>query len=50
MDANEYYRKNTQEYADGFIAKSSMKGTLLSILSGEKKSGEEPIIAGTFAS
>jgi two-component system response regulator DegU len=37
MDANEFYRKNAREYADGFIAKSSMKDALKSILSGNKE-------------
>jgi DNA-binding NarL/FixJ family response regulator len=37
MDPSEFYRKNTQDYADGFIAKSSMKNALLSVLSSEQQ-------------
>jgi two-component system, NarL family, response regulator DegU len=40
-DINEYYKKNTQEIADGFIIKSSMKNELVSILSGEHRSMEK---------
>ena len=38
MDPSEFYQKNTQEFADGFIAKSSMKNALLSVLSSEQQS------------
>jgi hypothetical protein len=37
MDPSEFYRRNTQDVADGFIAKTSMKRALLSILSSEQK-------------
>jgi two-component system response regulator NreC len=37
MDADEFYRRNNRECADGFIAKSSMKDALLSVLSNEKQ-------------
>jgi DNA-binding NarL/FixJ family response regulator len=37
MDPGEFYKKNTQEFADGFIAKSSMKNALLSVLSNEQQ-------------
>lgn len=37
MDPSEFYRRNTQDFADGFIAKTSMKRALLSILSSEQK-------------
>jgi DNA-binding NarL/FixJ family response regulator len=36
MDPSEFYRKNTEVFADGFIAKSSMKNALLSMLSNEQ--------------
>lgn len=38
MDPSEFYRRNTQSFADGFIAKSSMKNALLSVLSSEQQS------------
>jgi DNA-binding NarL/FixJ family response regulator len=38
MDPSEFYKKNTQEFADGFIAKSSMKSALLSVLTSEQQS------------
>jgi DNA-binding NarL/FixJ family response regulator len=37
MDPSEFYRKNTQLFADGFIAKSSMKNALLAILSTQRQ-------------
>ena len=37
MDPSEFYRKNTQEFADGFIVKSSLKKDLLSVLSQEQR-------------
>jgi DNA-binding NarL/FixJ family response regulator len=36
MDPSEFYRKNTQEFADGFIVKSCLKNDLLSVLSNER--------------
>ena len=36
MDPSEFYRKNTQDFADGFIAKSSMKKALLKVLASEQ--------------
>ena len=36
MDPSEFYRKNTQDFADGFIAKSSMKNALLQVLACEQ--------------
>ena len=36
MDPSEFYRKNTQEFADGFIAKSSIKNALLKVLASEQ--------------
>jgi len=36
MDPCEFYRRNTQEFADGFIAKSSMKNALLQVLASEQ--------------
>ena len=36
MDPSEFYRRNTQEFADGFIAKSSMKNALLQVLACEQ--------------
>jgi two-component system response regulator NreC len=37
MDAGEFYSKNNRGCADGFIAKSSMKDALLSVLSSERR-------------
>jgi DNA-binding NarL/FixJ family response regulator len=37
MDPSEFYRRNTQNFADGFIAKTSMKNALLSVLSSERQ-------------
>ena len=36
MDPSEFYRRNTQDFADGFIAKSSMKNALLKVLASEQ--------------
>jgi two-component system response regulator DegU len=36
MDPSEFYRKNTQDFADGFIAKSSIKNALLKVLANEQ--------------
>ena len=36
MDPSEFYQKNTQDFADGFIAKSSMKNALLKVLASEQ--------------
>ena len=36
MDPSEFYRKNTQDFADGFIAKSSIKNALLEVLASEQ--------------
>jgi DNA-binding NarL/FixJ family response regulator len=49
MDPSEFYRRNTQDFADGFIAKTSMKRTLLSILSSEQQSHMQPMVANAFA-
>jgi DNA-binding NarL/FixJ family response regulator len=49
MDPSEFYRKNTQEYADGFIPKSSMKNALLSVLFHEQKLHVDPIAVNAFA-
>jgi DNA-binding NarL/FixJ family response regulator len=35
MDPSEFYRMNTQYFADGFIAKSSMKNALMTVLSSQ---------------
>jgi DNA-binding NarL/FixJ family response regulator len=47
MDPSEFYRRNTQNFADGFIAKTSMKNALLSVLSNEQQlhMNELPIAA-----
>jgi len=45
MDAGEYYRKNTQNFADGFIAKSAMKDGLLNALSTGAAMGLDPVSA-----
>ncbi len=37
MDPSEFYKKSTQEFADGFIAKSSLKNALMSVLTNEKQ-------------
>ena len=49
MDSSEFYRKNTQDFADGFIAKSSMKNALLSVLSSEQQSHMQPMVASAYA-
>ena len=36
MDPSEFYQKNTQDFADGFIAKSSIKNALLKVLASEQ--------------
>ncbi|MGD0038272.1 MAG: response regulator transcription factor [Bacteroidota bacterium] len=36
MDPSEFYQRNTQDFADGFIAKSSMKNALLQVLASEQ--------------
>ncbi|RPI04281.1 MAG: DNA-binding response regulator [Ignavibacteriae bacterium] len=40
MDPSEFYRRNTQEFADGFIAKSSIKNALLRVLACEQTNYE----------
>jgi DNA-binding NarL/FixJ family response regulator len=50
MDANEFYKRSTQEYADGFIAKSSMKDALVSILSNEQGSQAKQMEVNRLAS
>lgn len=37
MDISDFCQKNSQEFADGFIAKSSMKNALLTVLSYERQ-------------
>ena len=49
MDPSEFYRRNTQEFADGFIAKSSMKNALLSVLSSEQQIEMETGVVSAFA-
>jgi two-component system, NarL family, response regulator NreC len=49
MDPSEFYRKNTQDFADGFIAKSSMKHALLSVLSNEQESHLNTMPVAAFA-
>ena len=49
MDPGEFYRKNTQNFADGFIAKSSMKNALLSVLANEQQLHVGPIAINTIA-
>jgi DNA-binding NarL/FixJ family response regulator len=49
MDATEFYQKNTQEIGDGFIAKSSMKNTLLSILACEHQLLMKSTVQNVFA-
>jgi two-component system response regulator DegU len=50
MDANEFYKRSTQEYADGFIAKYSMKDALVSLLSNESKFSVKPMEVKKMAS
>ncbi len=45
MDTSEISRKNANEYADGFIAKSSVKSNLLSILPIERQMQKRSITA-----
>jgi CheY-like chemotaxis protein len=49
MDPSEFYRKNTQEFADGFIAKTSIKNALLSVLTSEQESHMQPMAANAYA-
>jgi DNA-binding NarL/FixJ family response regulator len=49
MDINEFCEQNAQGCADGFIAKSSIKNALLSVLSYEKQLHREAITAKAFA-
>jgi two-component system response regulator DegU len=49
MDPSEFYRRNTQEFADGFIAKSSMKNALLSVLLNEQHLQMETGTVSAFA-
>jgi two-component system response regulator DegU len=49
MDPSEFYQKNTQEFADGFIAKSSMKNALLSVLSSEQQYHSNLMTANAYA-
>ncbi len=50
MDTNEFYRRNTQDFADGFIPKSSMKDAILSILSNESNNMAKKIEVDRLAS
>jgi len=49
MDPSEFYQKNTQEFADGFLAKSSMKNALLSVLFNERQLHMDTIPANAYA-
>jgi hypothetical protein len=49
MDPSEFYRKNTQLFADGFIAKTSMKNALLSVLSDERRLQMNTTATAAFA-
>lgn len=49
MDSSEFYKKHTQDFADGFIAKSSMKNALLSVLSNEQQLQANAIPVPAFA-
>jgi DNA-binding NarL/FixJ family response regulator len=49
MDVSEFCQKNAHECADGFIAKSSIKNALLSILSFEQQLHREAMTAKAFA-
>ena len=44
MDAGEFYKQSSEECADGFIAKSSLKNDLLSVISHEQQ-----LLANTLA-
>lgn len=37
MDPGEFYRRNAQLFADGLIAKTSMKNALLTVLASEQQ-------------
>jgi DNA-binding NarL/FixJ family response regulator len=37
MDPGEFYRRNAQLVADGFIAKTSMKNALMTVLASEQQ-------------
>jgi DNA-binding NarL/FixJ family response regulator len=47
MDISDLCQNDSQKYADGFIAKSSMKNALLSILSSEQQLQRDQLAAGT---
>jgi DNA-binding NarL/FixJ family response regulator len=49
MDISDFYQKDAQEFADGFISKTSMKNALLSILSCEQQLHMEAMTAKAFA-
>jgi DNA-binding NarL/FixJ family response regulator len=49
MDSSEFCQKNSHEFADGFIAKSSLKNALLSILSYEQQLHMEAMTAKASA-
>ena len=44
MHSNEFYRKKTQDFPDDFIAKSSMKNALTSILLSERQLHVQPVL------
>jgi DNA-binding NarL/FixJ family response regulator len=49
MDISEICQKNVRECADGFIAKSSIKNAILSILSFEQQLHREAMVANVIA-
>jgi two-component system nitrate/nitrite response regulator NarL len=49
MDISEFCQKNAHECADGFIAKSSIKNALLSVLAYEQQLHREAMTAKAFA-
>lgn len=49
MDINEFYKSKMQEYADGFIIKSSMKNALISIIYDKKWKNAETLEAEHYA-
>jgi two-component system, NarL family, response regulator DegU len=49
MDVNEFCQKNAQEYADGFIAKSSLKEGLLALLFSEQQIHCDAVLANACA-
>ncbi len=49
MDPSEFYRRSTQDFADGFIAKSSLKNALLSVLSSEQQLHSDAMPIAAFA-